>query len=193
MTLNEVKTIIYEFRKKVQDYRDLMLVSRDSVMPEIVRNGQQIMQMRSELNGEYGRIEKYIKKFGNNPRMSDGVNPVIYPVYNNAFSNDVLIRVGESTDAVLQDLDYIIGKLNGMAEDEFREIMQPPKQAVSVVPGINYWHMTNPAWWLWKFTKWIWQHKLISVIITLIGILAIDYSLAWRNAIWFKDFLLRIF
>ena len=58
MTLIELKTAISEFREKVQEYRDLMSESRDSVMPEIVRNGQQIAQMRRELNAEHGRLEK---------------------------------------------------------------------------------------------------------------------------------------
>ena len=194
MTLNELKTAISEFRTRVQAYRDLMAQSRDSVMPKIVRNGRQISQMRAELNAEHGRLEKYIVKFGNNPRMSDGVNPQVYPVYSNAFSSDILLRVGPSTDAVLQDLNYINGKLNGLTESEFAEALQPPKKEVpQATPSTNYWHMTNPFWWVWEFAKLIWKHKLISVIITLLGVLAVDYSLAWRNAIWIKDFLLKIF
>lgn len=194
MTLAELKTAITEFRQRVQEYRDLMSASRDSVMPEIVRNRQQISQMRAELNAEHGRLEKYLAKFGNNPRMSDGVNPQIYPVYSNAFSSDILLRVGPSTDAVLQDLNYIIGKLNGLTEEEFKEALQPPKKETpQPPPSTNYWHMTNPFWWIWEFAKLIWKHKLISVIITLLGVLAVDYSLAWRNAIWLKDFLLKIF
>jgi hypothetical protein len=194
MTLEELKTAISEFREKVQVYRDLMVESRDTVIPKIVRNGQRISQIQAELNAEHGRLEKYIAKFGNNPRMSDGVNPHIYPVYSNAFSNDVLIRVGNSTDAVLQDLNYITGKLNGLTENEFKEALQPPKKETSQPkPSENYWHITNPFWWIWKLIKFIWQNKIISIIVALIGLLAIDYSLAWRNVIWLKDFLWKIF
>lgn len=194
MTLAELKTAISKFREKVQAYRDLMSESRDSIIPEIVRNGRQIAQMRSGLNAEHGRLEKYITKFGNNPRMNDGVNPYIYPVYSNAFSDDVLIRVGPSTDAVLQDLNYLTGKLNGLTEDEFAEALRPPEQEnPQTAPSKNYWHMTNPFWWLWKFIKLIWQHKLISTTITAVGLLTIDYSLAWRNGIWIKNFILSLF
>jgi len=192
MTLNELKTTISEFREKVQAYRDLMAKSRDRFRPKIVRNSQQIVQMRSELNAEYGRLERYIKIFGNNPEMNDGVKPVVYPAYSNAFSNGILIRVGHSTDTVLQDLDYIIGKLNGMSEDEFREALQP-RQENAPVSSINYWHRTNLLGRPWEFVKWIWQHKPIAVIITIVGLLAIDYSLAWQNVIWLKDLFLRIF
>ena len=193
MTLDQLKTNISEFKQKVQEFRYLLAKSRDSVMPEIRKNHQEIAQMRSELNAGYGKLEKFIKKFGNNPRMSDGVNPIVYPVYSNAFSNDILLRVGPSVDAVIQDLDYIEGKLNGMTESEFTGTLQPPKKKSSqTVPGRNYWHLTNPFWWLWEFIKWIWQHKVISITVVIIGLLAMDYSLAWRNLLWLKDFILGI-
>lgn len=194
MTLAELKTAISEFCEKVQSYRDLMLRSRNRSTPRIERNEQQIAQMRSDLNAEHGRLEKYIIKFGNDPKMRDGVNPHIYPVYNNAFSNDILPRVGPSIDLVLQDLNYITGKLNGITEDEFIEALQPPRREnPQSAPSKNYWHLTNPLWWLWIFAKWIWQHKLISAMFTIVGILAIDYSLAWKNAVWIKSFILGLF
>mgnify|MGYP001491820341 CR=1 FL=1 len=46
-------------------------------------------------------------------------------------------------------------------------------------------HYTNPFWLLWRISRWIisWvmRHKLISVCIILIGLLATDYALAWKN------------
>ncbi len=126
--------------------------------------------------------------------MSDGVNSYIYPVYPNAFSNDVLIRVGRSTDAVLQDLDYILGKLNGMTEDEFHKTLNPPQQENDLSqPKPNYWHLTNPIWWLWEIVKFTWKHKIVSAAVLILGLLATDYSLAWRNAILVKDFFCRFF
>ena len=194
MTLEEFRTAISEFRQKVRDYRALMVRSRDNVMPEIVRNGQEVAQMRTELNEDFGRLQRYIQKFSNNPRMNDGVNPVVYAAYPNAFSNDILLRVGRSTDAVLQDLDYIIGQLNGITENEFRNTMNPPQQENNLPqPTRNYWHMTNPIWWLWKIVRLIWKHKVVSLLIALVGLLAIDYSLAWRNALWIRDFVLSFF
>ena len=94
----------------------------------------------------------------------------------------------------MQDLNYLTGKLNGLTENEFAEALQPPRQEnPQTTPRKNYWHMTNPLWWLWEFAKWIWQHKFISAIITVVGLLAVDYSLAWRNGIWIKDFVLGFF
>lgn len=125
MNLEQLITAIINFRQQVQEYRDLMVRSRDRVVPEIRRNGEEIRQMRASLTGELGRLERYIRTIGNNPRMTDGVHQQAYSVYHNAFSADILLRVGPSTDAVLQDLDYIAGRLNGMTEDEFNEIMNP--------------------------------------------------------------------
>jgi hypothetical protein len=197
MTLNQLKSFIIEFQNNVRLYRVLLSQSRDRIVPEIRSNHEAIAQMRSTLNAYYGRIELYIKKFGNNPKMRDRIHPEYYFAYPNAFSNDVLIRVGHSVDAVLQDLDYILGKLTGMTEDEFNQALLPPKPVLDTpqLPNKNYWQLTNPFCWLWLSVKWIRQHKIISVIVTLIGLLAIDYSLAWQNIVWIKNFVsgLKIF
>ncbi|MDO8512677.1 MAG: hypothetical protein Q7S57_05350 [bacterium] len=194
MNLEKLKESILEFQQKVRLYRTLLSTSRDRILPEIRNNHEAIARMRSELNMDYGMLELYLKKFGNNPQMRDGVHPEYYFAYPNAFSSDVLVRVGPSVDAVLQDLDYLLGRLNAIKEDEFSEVLRLSKREKSQSPSNkNYWQLTNPVWLLWLFTKWIWQHKLISTIFTILGLLAIDYSLAWRNAVWTKNFILGLF
>ena len=150
--------------------------------------------MRTELNGEFGRLERFITRFGNNPRGNDGVNPHVYPVYHNAFSPDILLRVGPSTDAVLQDLDYIAGRLNGMTDDEFASVVNPVGRAnTEPLPERNYWQMTNPVWLVWVATRLVWKHKILTGGITILGLLAIDYSLAWHNVLWLKDYIAILF
>lgn len=148
-------------------------------MPEIVRNGLEIAEKRRELNVEFGKLEKFISKFGKNPRMSDGVNPSTYSVYSNAFSNDILLRVGPSTDAVIQDLDYLTGRLNGMSETEFQQIANP---VIANNKNRNYWQYTNPIWWIWEAIRFLWSHKIFASLFFILTVLAIDYSLAWENA-----------
>lgn len=62
--------------------------------------------------------------------------------------------------------------------------------------NINYWNFVNPFWWIWKaillvlkITKIIWKHKIISFIFTIIGLLALDYSMAWENLNHIIDFI----
>jgi hypothetical protein len=47
-------------------------------------------------------------------------------------------------------------------------------------------YYTNPFWLLWKLLVVIWQHKIISFIFFIIGLLATDYAMAWKNVktIW---------
>lgn len=56
----------------------------------------------------------------------------------------------------------------------------------------NRWNYVNPPWLLWKiFTliinlikrlvTTVFQHWLVSFVIAVLGLLAIDYALAWRN------------
>jgi len=57
----------------------------------------------------------------------------------------------------------------------------------------NKWNWINPFWLLWKLflffnqlLKWIWRHKIISVILIVLSLLAFDYSLILINlkTIW---------
>lgn len=55
----------------------------------------------------------------------------------------------------------------------------------------NFWNYINPFWLLWMGIFYIWKiiklgqkHKLLSVLIFILTLLAIDYSLAWRNLIF---------
>lgn len=197
MNLEELKKRILNFRSNVQDFYELLGKSRSRALPKIVRNHEKIARFRTLLNSEYGKLEKFLKHFGNYPSMRDGVNAVSYPAYSNAFSGDILQRVGPSIRAVLQDLDIISGKLSNLTEEELEQAMTPrqakAEHLTDTKSGTNLWKTTNPVWLVWKFLCWSWQHKLLGVLALAVGLLAIDYSLAWKNFIWLKNFLSTLF
>ena len=109
---------ITEFYEKIKAYRSLLSNSTDS-MVNIYKNIDEISKQRSNLNIIYGGLSKYIKKIGNNPMRSDiGGGP--YPIYETGLSNDILQRRGPCIDAIIQDLEYILGQLNTMDEEEYQ-------------------------------------------------------------------------
>ena len=176
MKMEEIKSKIEEFHETMRGYRDLLSKSRDN-MVRIVRNGQQIEEMRSDLNRKLGALSKYIKKLGHNPYSSDiGGGP--YPVYETALSNDILQRRGPCIDMALQDLDYIIGRLENMSEEEFNDIFSPRKhtEVEKIVENVDGKEtVTNTHKQYWSFVAsglwgWIKDNKIISgIIVTVIG------------------------
>jgi len=115
MKKEEIKDKIEEFHGKIYEYRELLSKSRDHIMVRIIDNVKQIEELRSDLNRKLGALSKYIKKLGHNPYSSDiGGGP--YPVYETALSSDILQRRGPCIDMALQDLDYIIGRIENMSE-----------------------------------------------------------------------------
>lgn len=185
----QLKDLIQEFtsfRKDVSSYETLLHESRDD-MADIVRNHDKIAEKRSDLTKAYAKLEKFIKIFGQNPKYHNGVWPVYLDVYGTAFSSDILQRVGPCIDSVLQDLDYIIGKLKNFTEDEFNLAVNPKpqtKKEKSTNSKVNFWQYSNPVWLFWQLGKIIWKHKVISLFVMILGLVAIDYSLAWRNIQW---------
>lgn len=119
----ELQNRIEELHRELKSYRDLLSESRDA-MVRIVRNGPKLEEMRGSLNRKYGGLSRYIKKLGNYPMRSDiGGGP--YPAYETALSNDILQRRGPCIDAAIQDLEYIIGRLEDISENELNSIFMP--------------------------------------------------------------------
>lgn len=179
MILEELKNEIQKFRKQVIEFKELLLVS--STRYRIITNQKEIDDMRASLNRTYATLERYIKSLGKNPAMSDGVWNVIYPAYDNAFSPDTLVRVIPSLDRVLQDLDYIIGRLSVMMEEEFQKVIMPPeeKQETLYKTTTNYWNYVNPFWLIWRLIVLMWKHKIISGIISVIILIITGLIIAY--------------
>jgi len=204
MNKNQLTNKISNFRDAVAGFKQLLLNSRDTMMPEIISNHEKISADRRVLIREYASLEKYLDKLGKKPRRRDGVNPEYYPVYLNAFSTDTLLRVGPSLEAVEQDLDYVLGKLEGMSEEEaINSVKDSPvgpktiafagggsEKSESVTIGIppekiSIKHVKNPHKQYWgKLLHDIWAWTREHVLATIIGglILAfLIYLLGWNK------------
>lgn len=165
----ELQSKIESFYESLKAYRELLSKSRDA-MVRIVRNGPELEEMRSDLNRTYGALSKYIKKLGNYPMRSDvGGGP--YPVYEIGLSADILQRRGPCIDAAIQDLEYILGRLEDMSDDDLDNLLAPkPQIADEGNPHKRYWKMTlNNIW------SWIKNHILATVIAGVI----LAVVLAW--------------
>lgn len=64
---------------------------------------------------------------------------------------------------------------------------------------LNYWKLFNPLYWTWSIVKFIlqviklilsvkWKYKILSLIVTLLTLVAIDFSMAWKNVKWIINF-----
>lgn len=67
------------------------------------------------------------------------------------------------------------------------------KGNVSKDKKFEYWNIVNPFWIIWKLFLFAWHHKVITAAIVIVGLLGIDYSLAWRNTLWIFNAILRFF
>lgn len=176
MKLNELKSEINQFQKDVITYRNLLRQHLDYPGDVGDLNGK-VASLRSNLIKKYAQLELYINVIGRNPRLHDGVWANLYSAYDNGLSEDIISRVGPSVEAMLTDLDYIIGKLDTLSEKDFKKLFFER----SVQTNTNKWNYVNPFWLLWYLLVLAWDNKIISGII--IG-LAVAY-LAWRFG-WHK-------
>ncbi|MFA7309173.1 MAG: hypothetical protein WC045_03900 [Patescibacteria group bacterium] len=190
MNRKEVINKIEEFRQTCKEYSKLLLDSRDSVVPEIVRNHDSIDEAKADLSRSFAFLEEYIIKFGNNPRMSDGVWNVTYSPYSNAFSTDTLVRVAPSLDRVVDDLNIVLGRIEATTDSEFAEKMNPLPQnssgeSDSKEVTINDIEKPHKEYWNMVFASlmgWARSHVstvIAGVIITLIAGFLL-FKLGWN-------------
>lgn len=97
--------------------------------------------------------------------MSNGVWNVSYSPYANAFTKDVLPRIGKSTDLIIGDLDYIIGKLEVMSEKELNNLFIDKNSKGKNLDNAKslhkeYWRMIYK-----NIINWVTENKIISGII----------------------------
>ena len=201
MKLDNLRKNILIFKNEVKVYRNLLMSSLDC-MGEVDSNHQKIDDKRSRLIKTYAKLEIYIETIGKNPRLHDGVWATLYPAYDNGLSADIVSRVGPSLDAMLTDLDYIEGKIENISEKKFNSIFnkkyRSKKTKKSKESSIDkkrneYWNYTNIFWLFYQLVCVIWKHKIISILIIILGLFAIDYALAWKNALWVWNSITGIF
>lgn len=93
------------------------------------------------------------------------------------------------------DISEAIKNFLQLVDQLFRQIEMKKKQFLPF--SNNAWNYVNPFWLIWqlllfllKILKYAWGHKIISILIIIITLLAIDYSLAWKNLLtllsWIK-------
>ncbi len=112
MNRTECKNQILNFHSAIDNYERTILNPDYQISPNTQKHLIPIQQ--SQLNQTYGKLEKYIVKLGK--------NSVAYSI---AFFNGDRSEVLRAIYAVLQDLDYIVGKIDGMSEEEFENLLKP--------------------------------------------------------------------
>ncbi len=192
MNLPEFRMEIESFKNDVLTYRSLLQQVFAKVLPYSTEKAEHIHSLRSKLSSTYGRNISLIKKLGTDPHMSYGVPRIDYSVYHNGFSEDIQSRVLPSLGAVIQDLDFIFGKVSNISEDEFKNLTEPSKIASN--NETTFWHKSNPFWLMYQLYYFARKHKIWSTIIGLLFTFAItDYSLAWKNINNFISLIISLF
>ena len=176
MKLVEFKKDIVDFRNKVVEYSNLYVKSCDGILQKIIKNYEALAKLKTTIRMNFGKLEFCIKKFGKYPYINNGVNFGTYSVYSNAFSDDIPLRVGSSLGYVIQDLEYIIGKLEDMTEKDFKGAFKERKKNNRA----NYWNYVNLPWLIYRLLVLAWDHRIITGIIVGLVVAFLAYKLGWK-------------
>lgn len=127
MTKNECKNEIFGFKVAVENYRRTML-NNENPLPYDTQY-RLLNTLQSQLNQKYGKLEKYI----------DNIGGGIGQTYLTAFGEGLINDTVGALSSVIQNLDRVIGRLDGMTEKDFTDSFykKDGKHAESPTANIN--------------------------------------------------------
>ncbi|MCL4400098.1 hypothetical protein M1506_02350 [Patescibacteria group bacterium] len=179
MTINDLKTQITVFRAQVENYnRAISEVPNDYYGEDYKRYRAMVNIHRYQLNRAYGKLEKYINKIGGGIGLT----------YLTAFDDGQLGTIESAVSSVLQNLDRIIGRLDGMSDKEFENLLADISQSKedATQGKIAIKDIKNPHRAYWKFVfgdirKWINKNKIVSTVIAGLAIAYLVYLFGWNK------------
>lgn len=134
--------------------------------------------------GVLARITYFEKEFGvqNSPELAT-------KILTNQHFLDQLRGLQADEPKRINLIDKEIKQVAQITDEAIKTKIQEP----AIATPRNYWNFINPFWLLWQLVKkifgWIKKHTLASAIsgtIILVGLVATDYAMAWKNlkTIW---------
>jgi hypothetical protein len=116
MKVRELASRIQRFHDDLQAHFDLWSQSLQQPIPDYpVRNIQRLKEQMASLARQLGTLRPYIERFTQSTVMT--AMGLKWDAYDCAVSNDVSVRKGPSIEAVLPQLQQILGRLESMDQD----------------------------------------------------------------------------
>lgn len=136
MNRDDFKLQVHIFRAQVENYRRAILKVPNDVYGQEYAHYETMMNIhRSQINQAYGKIEKYIDKIGG------GVGQT----YLTAFGDGSINEINSSLSSALQNLDRIIGRLDGMTDKEFEGLFSPGQLGPNIEASGGHGGMAGPG------------------------------------------------
>jgi uncharacterized protein (TIGR02391 family) len=139
--------LIDDFEKLLNEseaYKQLLLSSTNSVM-DVVNNIDKLNNFRKLLISHEAKLAEALAKLSRQPTFKDQYHGVIYSAYDNAFTNDVVVRSARSLDAVIEDLVYIIARLKSLSNDEYKNIFPDANKSKTTKDvTFDFWTLVHP-------------------------------------------------
>jgi hypothetical protein len=110
MKVRELISRVHKFHDELETHFDLWKHSLEQPLPEYPeRNIPELREQVSNLARQLGTLRPYIKKLTQSATL--GVMGHSWDAYDSAVSNDVAARKGPSIEAILPQLQQMIGRL----------------------------------------------------------------------------------
>lgn len=126
MKVRELVSSIEKFHHDLESHFDLWQQSLGQPLPEYpVRNIQGLKEQVNNVARQLGKLRPYIEKLCTSTKM--GIAGQLWDPYEFAISNDVAARKGPSIEAILPQLQQMVGRLQSL-NPEATFSLEPAKE-----------------------------------------------------------------
>lgn len=151
MKVRDFKNQLEEFRTELNSHSDLWLVSLDQPLPDYpVRNIPQLKEQMSALARKLGRLRPFIDRFASATVMQLPATGQQWDIFDSAVGNDLCLRKGPSLEGAIQQIDQILGQLDGMNQDrdiqDQHSSVAAPTHNTGTLPTVFLGHGHSPLW-----------------------------------------------
>jgi hypothetical protein len=122
MKVKDLKAQLETFRRELREHFELWCQSLDQPIPDYpVRNVARLNMQMDSLARRLGLLRPYIERFGGQTVLRVPAIGVEWDAYDSAVSNDVAQRKGPSIEAILSQIQQILGRLDGLVGEDDME------------------------------------------------------------------------
>ncbi|PID70240.1 hypothetical protein CSB37_02540 [bacterium DOLZORAL124_38_8] len=154
----------------------------------LVKKFEKDESFSDKVSVKFGELEKYISKLGKKQYLKNPINGVSCSIYEAIYQGELLWGT-EIFSYVIKDLNYILGKLKGMGETDFKDLFSLDKKEVIekekkiIVEKKGFFYYSNPLFWLYfiynQASIFVRKNRVLSGVIgTIILGLIINYFYA---------------
>ena len=178
MDKKEAIEIVGSLRKNTQEYKKLLITSKHPTMSKIMKNHEEIEELRCKLNADYYLAKKFVTELGEKPRFTHGIHDEEFCAYEAAYEDTQgkLFKVLPALDLCVKDLLKVRKSIVMISEKSFELHFGDKNHVVQKQEMSFEWlkFLLAPFKWMFNFVL---KYQVTCIVMSLVILVFVEIVL----------------